>query len=553
MSEGLNAEASRLDFMQSEVGDGMHLAHFQKGISKNAPFRQLKQPWDHAQAPRVLKDMDEPKIPQPGTACTGVRFMLDGQCVEAGDVPPTLTLLQYLREHLGRTGTKEGCAEGDCGACTVVVGELQADRMHYRAVNSCIRFLPTLDGREVVTVESLRSADGALHPVQQAMVDCHASQCGFCTPGFVMSLFALYLEGGKTDRETVVDALSGNLCRCTGYRPIIEAGCRMHDYPEPAAWSGADAQSAERRAALQAISRSPGQGSQLVPGFHAPTSVDELATLYLARPESLLLAGATDIGLWVTKQMRDLPPLIYLGEVTELRTLREADGMLEIGAAVTLSDAYAAIVARYPMLAELANRFASPPIRNSGTLCGNIANGSPIGDSMPILIALGATVLLRKGGDSRILPLQDLYLGYQKKALAEGEFVAAVHIPLPVELTAPAARHVATYKISKRFDQDISAVCAAFLVEVSDGRITLARVCFGGMAAIPQRATQCEAALTGQPWSAATMSAAMTALAQDYQPLSDMRASSAYRMQVAQNLLLRFHAEHAMQKVGALP
>jgi xanthine dehydrogenase small subunit len=494
--------------------------------------------------------MDDPKIPQPGTACTGVRFMLDGKRIEARDVPPSRTLLEVLREDLACSGTKEGCGEGDCGACTVVVGELQAEKMQYRAVNSCIRFLPTLDGREVVTVESLRNVDGTLHPVQQAMVDCHASQCGFCTPGFVMSLFALYLSARETHRDAVVDALAGNLCRCTGYRPIIEAGCRMHDYPEPVTWSRVDAQSAQRRVALQAIARAPGESAQRVPDFHAPQSVSELATLYLASPSSLLLAGATDVGLWVTKQMRDLPPLIYLGEVAELKTLREIDGMLEVGAAVTLADAFTEIVARYPMLAELANRFACPPIRNSGTLCGNIANGSPIGDAMPILIALGATVLLRKGGEVRTLPLEDLYLGYQKKALAAGEFVAAVRLPLPVNLP-DAERHVATYKISKRFDQDISAVCAAFVVGISEGHIASARIAFGGMAAIPQRARQCEAALTGQPWSEATMGAAMKALAQDYQPLSDMRASSAYRMQVAQNLLLRFHAEHAVQKAVA--
>ncbi len=496
--------------------------------------------------------MDEPKIPQPDTACTGVRFMLDGQRIEVRDVPPTLTLLQYLREDLGRTGTKEGCAEGDCGACTVVVGEMHDGGLRYRAVNSCIRFLPTLDGREVVTVESLRGAGGALHPVQQAMVDSHASQCGFCTPGFVMSLFALYLEGVPADRETVVDALAGNLCRCTGYRPIIEAGCRMQGYPEPAVWSCEDAQSPHRRAALQALRENTGKGQPLVPGFHAPTSLDELASLYLAQPKSLLLAGATDIGLWVTKQMRDLPPLIYLGEVVELKILRESDGILEIGAAVTLADAYAAIVARYPMLAELANRFASPPIRNSGTLCGNIANGSPIGDSMPILIALGATVVLRKGAETRVLPLEALYLGYQKNALAVGEFVAAVRIPLPAGTT----RKVATYKISKRFDQDISAVCAAFVVDVEAGRIASARVAYGGMAAIPQRAKQCEAALTGQPWSEATMDAAIKALAEDYTPLSDMRASSDYRVKVACNLLRRFYAEHTspdqQTRIGAV-
>ena len=469
----------------------------------------------------------------------GVRFVLDGKVVEMHDVPPTRTLLQVLRDDLGRTGTKEGCAEGDCGACTVVVGELCKGGIEYRAVNSCIRFLPTLDGREVVTVESLSQQGEALHPVQQAMMDNHASQCGFCTPGFVMSLFAMYLSAGEASREQVVDALAGNLCRCTGYRPIIDAGCRMNDYPEPQRWSRADAQAGFRQALLHSLKR--GEQGVTLPGFHAPTTVNELARLYAAKPDSLLLAGGTDIGLWVTKQMRELPPLIYLGDVADLRQIVEVDGNIEIGAAVPLADAFPAIVARYPMLGELANRFASPPIRNSGTLCGNIANGSPIGDSMPILIALGASVVLRRGDAVRTLPLEDLYLGYQKKALQPGEFVAAVRVPLPI--LGSARRFIATYKIAKRFDQDISAVCAAFVMDISDGMIVSARIAYGGMAAIPQRAKQTEAALNGKPWSEATMTAAPPALARDFQPLSDMRASSDYRMQVAGNMLKRFYLE----------
>ena len=482
---------------------------------------------------------------------SGVRFILDGEVIEARDVAPTRTLLQFLRDDLRRTGTKEGCAEGDCSACTVVVGELRpGGGIDYRAVNSCIRFLPTFDGREVVTVESLRDrarqGEEGLHPVQRAMVDCHASQCGFCTPGFVMSLFALYLQAGAADRDTVVDALAGNLCRCTGYRPIIDAGCRMHDYPEPQHWSRADAQSPAREQALRALARAPGDAERL-PGFLAPQGLDELARLYAAHPESLLLAGSTDIGLWVTKHMRDLPPLIYLGEVAELRAMREQGRALEIGAAVPLAGAYEAIVARYPMLAELANRFASPPIRNSGTLVGNVANGSPIGDSMPILIALGAAVLLRRGEATRTLALEDLYLGYQKKALQPGEFVQAVRVPLPVPMGAAAGeRFIASYKISKRFDQDISAVCAAMVMDVKDGVIVAARIAYGGMAAIPQRARHTESALLGQPWSEVSMAAAASALAKDYQPIADMRASARYRLTVAGNLLRRFYREHAL-------
>ena len=476
----------------------------------------------------------------------GVRFLLDGELITARDVPPTLTLLQYLREHLGRTGTKEGCAEGDCGACTVVVGRLREQGgIDYQAVNSCIRFLPTVDGLEVVTVESLRSpVDGAPHPVQRAMVDCHASQCGFCTPGFVMSLFALSLKDDHPSRETVVDALAGNLCRCTGYRPIIEAGCRMHDYPEPEEWSRSYSQCRAHEARLHALQLN--DTAEPLPGFHAPRSIEALAALYLANPGYLLLAGGTDIGLWVTKHLRELPPLIYLGEVSEFNSVREVQGRLEIGAAVPLSSAFDNIVARYPMLAELAGRFASPPIRNSGTLCGNIANGSPIGDSMPILIALGATVLLRRGEATRTLALEDLFLAYQKKALQPGEFVQAVHVPLPAAASGTRTRRlVASYKVAKRYDQDISAVCAAFVMEVSKGFITAVRIAYGGMAATPKRALRTEAALMGKPWSEDGIESALSALEQDYQPLSDMRAGSLYRQQVAQNLLKRFYLQHA--------
>ncbi|HEX7951698.1 MAG TPA: xanthine dehydrogenase small subunit [Burkholderiales bacterium] len=468
-----------------------------------------------------------------------IRFILDGKVTRLDNVAPTLTLLEYLREQLGRTGTKEGCAEGDCGACTVVVGELAGGKPRYRAINSCIRFLPTLDGKEIVTVENLRAADGKLHPVQQAMVDCHASQCGFCTPGFVMSLFGLYLNQPAPQRDDVVQALSGNLCRCTGYRPIIDAGCAMNAYPEPALWSRAYAGDAKRRQALAAIAPTDSVELSAGAGYRAPVSIDELARLYEAHPQALLLAGGTDIGLWVTKQLRDLPLLIYTGNITELGKLGQAGDALEVGAAVSLADAYAAIVAHYPMLAELADRFGSPPVRNSGTFGGNVANGSPIGDSMPFLLALGATVKLRRGASQREMPLEDFYLGYQKKALQPGEFLEAVRIPLPVK-----ARRFASYKISKRFDQDISALCGAYALDVENGRIARARIAYGGMAAVPRRAAHAEAALTGKPWSRATVEAALPALALDYAPLSDMRASAEYRMTVAQNLLLRFFAEH---------
>jgi len=481
-----------------------------------------------------------PRIPKDSAGTDAVRFVLDGRVVEVDGLPPTTTVLEYLREHAGRTGTKEGCAEGDCGACTVVLGELDADgaSIRYRAINSCIRFLPTIDGKELVTVESLASPDGTLHPVQQAMVDMHASQCGFCTPGFVMSLFALYLDPQTStpDREDVVEALAGNLCRCTGYRPIIDAGCAMRGYAEPRRWSRAEAQARAHAELLQSIQR---ENALRCAGFAAPRGVDELAAAFAAAPQSLLLAGGTDIGLWVTKHLRELPPIIYLGEVADLHSITAEQQAIRIGAAVPLTDAWAALVERIPQLAELAQRFGSPPVRNSGTLCGNVANGSPIGDAMPALIALGASVELRCGNRLRVLALEDLYLGYQKKALDAGEFVVAVSVPLPA-----AAARFGFYKISKRVDQDISAVCAAFALTLDDnGRVSAARIAYGGMAAVPARARRTEAALLGKAFDATAVTAAVSALAQDFQPISDMRASAAYRLQTAGSLLNRFQRE----------
>ena len=471
------------------------------------------------------------------------RFLIDGEVVEARDCLPTTTLLQYLRGPLGRCGTKEGCAEGDCGACTVVVGERAEGAMRYRAVNSCIRFVPTLDGKEVVTVESLRAPDGRLHPVQRAMIEAHASQCGFCTPGFVMSLFALWLERERVTREDAIAALSGNLCRCTGYRPIIDAAMRMHSLGEPAHWPRSDA---GRRAAALPSDDAP----VMFAGFHAPRTLEALAEAYEGAPESLLLAGGTDVGLWVTKQLRDLPPILYLGDVEGFDRIEARDGALEIGGAASLTDAYAAIVERYPMLAELAERFGSPPVRNSGTLCGNLANASPIGDSMPALVALGAEVVLRKGASERTLALEALYRAYRETTLARGEFVRAVRIPAP-----RADRLVASYKVSKRYDQDISAVCAGFAITLRDGLVREARIAYGGMAAVPRRARAAEAALESRPWSAAAIGAAAAALAEDFQPMSDLRASAAYRMRTAGALLERFFAEHsgqARERVEAL-
>ncbi len=480
-----------------------------------------------------------------------IRFFHRGAVVEVAGVRPTRTVLDWLREDARCTGTKEGCNEGDCGACTVVVGELPAAGaadapdvvrgLRLRPVNACIQFLPTLDGKALYTVEDLRgrAAPGAaaLHPVQQAMVECHGSQCGFCTPGFVMSLWATYEQqrarGSRPTRQRLADDLSGNLCRCTGYRPILDAGQRMFDL------APVELDTAPALAALAALR---GDGAALAyeaagATFHAPRTLEQLAALCLDRPEARLLAGSTDIGLWVNKMFRPLPELIYVGAVAELARIDAAAGRLSIGAGASLEDAWRALVARWPSLADVWLRFASVPVRNAGTMGGNVANGSPIGDSAPVLMALDASVVLRRGAAVRTVALADFYLDYMKSRLEPGEFVQAIEVPLP----GPAA--LRAYKVSKRFDSDISAVCAGFAIDLDDGVVRAVRLAFGGMAATVRRAGHAEAALVGRPWNEATLAAAQQALAGDFTPLSDMRASAGYRMQVAQNLLRRFWLE----------
>lgn len=467
-----------------------------------------------------------------------IRFLVDGDVQTIENVQPTTTVLQYLRDQLRRCGTKEGCAEGDCGACTVVVAELAGEDVVYRAINACIRFLPTLDGKALLTVESLKAAgEGELHPAQRALVECHGSQCGFCTPGFVMSMYALYRTQRAPDDASIRQALSGNLCRCTGYRPILAAARRMYEYPATDTAAGDRKLKEQLRAIRVTGAKRLALGNSL---YIAPTTVAELSRALAEHPDATVLAGGTDVGLWVTKRYAELPAIVYVGNVTELKKITRTEQHLEFGAAVSLTDAFDALVAEYPDLHEIARRFASPPICNAGTLCGNVANGSPIGDSMPALICLGASVELRSGTTSRTVPLEDFYVDYMKKDLRPGEFVSAVRVA-----RARQDQLLRSYKIAKRFDQDISAVCSAFAVELAAGRVRAARVCFGGMAATPRRARGCEQALVGAEWAPASIARATQALAKDFQPISDLRASQDYRLRVARNLLQRFYADTA--------
>ena len=466
-----------------------------------------------------------------------VRFLLNGEIVEAPGVDPTRTLLEHLRGDLRRTGTKEGCAEGDCGSCTVLVGELDGQGgTAWRAVNSCIQFVPMLDGKAVITVEGLAPKDEqgkTPHPVQAAMVEHHGSQCGFCTPGIVMSLYARAIDAQGTGAP-IDEVLAGNLCRCTGYGAIIAAAGAI---PAEAAPSVVDKLTPMRRETMLGLEHGdPIAG--ITRRWFAPRSLGELAATYAAHPEAVLVAGATDIGLWVTKLRKPLATLIDLGQVAELKTITREGGGLRIGAGVRYVEVLETLSALYPDLGDMMRRLGSTQVRNSGTIGGNIANGSPIGDMPPALIAAGAHLVLRNGETQRTLPLEDFFIAYGKQDRRPGEFVEAVLVPPP---TAGALFKV--FKLSKRFDQDISAVCGAFNIQVRDDVVTEARIAFGGMAGTPKRAGACEAALVGQAWNAATVDAAVAALAEDFTPLTDVRASAAYRALAAGNMLRKLFIE----------
>ncbi|MDV7142324.1 xanthine dehydrogenase small subunit [Tropicimonas sp. TH_r6] len=447
-----------------------------------------------------------------------IAFRLNGKVVRA-DAPPTRTLLDWLREERGLTGTKEGCNEGDCGACTVMLRDGDGPA---RALNACILLLPQLAGKSITTVEGLSGPNGERHPVQQEMITHHGSQCGFCTPGFVMSMATAHLNGAR-DFD---DRLAGNLCRCTGYAPIVAAAEAAADTPPPD-WFAAPSEPVPEGAR-------PDAGEEA--GLGLPSSSDELARWYEAHPEATLIAGATDIGLWITKHLQEIGPLAFLSGCDDLRHVEITDTELRLGAMVTIADLHRLMANRHPGVAEMLRRFASAQIRDAATIGGNIANGSPIGDAPPALIALGATLHLRKGDTRRALPLEDYFLAYGKQDRAPGEFVEAVSIPRQPD-------HLRCYKISKRFDQDISALCGCFNIAVQEGRVTAARIAFGGMAATPKRASAVEAALLGQPWNEVGIAPALAAFETDFAPISDMRASAAYRLDTARNLLRRCLAE----------
>ena len=469
-----------------------------------------------------------------------ITFLLNGESVELRGIDPLMTTLDWLRDHRRLTATKEGCNEGDCGACTVLL----SDSHGTRTANACILLLPQLHGKSLTTVEAISGPQGQLHPVQQALIDHHASQCGFCTPGFVAQMAANHLAG-VTEHET---ALAGNLCRCTGYAPILRAARAAETrpvpdwMPDPDSMPGPDSMpdpdskpDPDPFILPEKLRGGPPQaaGGSAPDTDRLPATADDLARLYAATPEATLIAGATDVALWITKALRQPDPVIFLHRCADLQQIRQDANELHIGAAVSMDRVAQLMTRHHPSYGAMLARYGSPQVRAAATIGGNIANGSPIGDNAPPLIALGARLTLRQGDSRRQIAVEDFFLDYGRQDRAPGEFIEAITLPA----SAPALR---VYKISKRFDQDISALLGAFDVTVTDGRVSAARLAFGGMAGTPRRARHAEGALDGQPWTPATLRRAAAAMGDDFTPLSDMRASAGYRMQVAQNLLTRY-------------
>ena len=448
------------------------------------------------------------------------------------NVPPHQTLLNLLRDDLQLPATKEGCAAGDCGACTVVLGEVVDGQLQYKAVNSCIKPAQAVHGMALWTADDLCDAQGRLHPAQQALVDHHGSQCGFCTPGFVMSLFGLYqrctARGQAVGRHQALQALSGNLCRCTGYRPIVQAATGMR----PSA-----AHRVDEAALVQALQ---GMAEPSEPSaYQRPRQLTALLQARARWPQATVLAGGTDAGLWISQGLRDLPHILDLSRVAELRRIERYPHHLALGAAVPLQAAFEALAQDRPAVSAFAERFAGWPIRQSGTLGGNVANGSPIGDGMPLLLALDAHLVLmawRRGRvHARHVPLHDFYTGYRQNRLAADEVLAWIVVPHPRP-----DEWLGLYKISKRQEDDISAVCLALAMERdAQDRITGVRIGAGGVAATPARAWRTEQAMLGHTWDRQTLAHAQAALAQEFQPLTDLRASAQYRRTVMGQLLER--------------
>jgi xanthine dehydrogenase small subunit len=465
-----------------------------------------------------------------------IKFLLNQSETSVDQIDPNTSVLDYLRDNLNRTGTKEGCASGDCGACTVVIAEVEENKLFYRSANACITNIGSLHGKQLITVEDLKT-NNQLHAVQQAMVDCHGSQCGFCTPGFIMSMFALRKNNTTADEHKINESLGGNLCRCTGYRPIVDAAKQLFEKPQDDQFDHTEDSVIKQLNTIN--SEQPlGSLSDSNKQFFSPTSSSELANLLNHYSEAKLLAGGTDLCLEFTQFLRDAHILIYTGRVKDLATIELNDKSLVLGAAVTFSHAADHLIALYPDLKELIERLGSLQVRNQATIAGNIGNASPIGDMPPVLIALGAELDLRKEDKRRTISIEEYFLKYKVTALKKSEFIEKIIIPRPDPLA-----DFKVYKISKRLEDDISATCGAFSIKIDQGAVSAIKIAFGGMAEIPKRAKHCEQALLNQPWNSQSIERAMVELKKDFTPISDFRASADYRLEVSKNMLRRLYLE----------
>jgi len=469
-----------------------------------------------------------------------ISFVHSGKILEINNPDPNETLLNFVRTKLKKTGTKEGCAEGGCGACTVVLGELKDNDINYKAVNSCITFLPILAGKQLILVEDLISKDNLLHPVQEAMVKCHGSQCGFCTPGFIMSLFSMFKNYSKFKKELIKDSIAGNLCRCTGYKPIIKAAKSLQKKNK------IDHFAKNKKKTITLLKKIGNKSIAIYnknKRYFAPRYVSELKKILKKNPKSKLLSGGTDLSLAVTKDRKDIESIIYMNSIKELNYINNNRKYIEVGATTSLSNFEIYIKKYYPDFNKILKRYGSIQIRNVATIAGNIATASPIGDNLPLLLALDSQVVLQGTKKSKILPINNFFVNYRETKLKEGQFIHSIRIPIFNKNIFKA------YKISKRFDDDISSVCAAFNLLIENKKIKKIKIAYGGMAEIPKRAIYCERVLLNSSITKDVINKAKNALEKDFLPISDMRASGKYRKIIAKNLLEKCFLEINEKKI----
>ena len=469
-----------------------------------------------------------------------IKFVWENKVYSINNPDPNETLLNYVRLKLKKIGTKEGCAEGGCGACTVVLGELKNNNIIYKAINSCISFLPSLEGKQLILVEDLVKKNGTLHPVQDAMIKYHGSQCGFCTPGFVMSLFAMYKNFSSYNNERIYDSISGNLCRCTGYRPIVDAAKSLNNV------SKLDQFYNNRKKTLKLLKKIDSKNLSFKnrnKKYFSPKNINQLKKVIKENPNSIFLSGGTDLSLQVTKERKEINSIISLNSIKELKFIKEKNGNIEVGASTSLKEFELFIKKYYPDFNLILKRYGSDQIRNVATIAGNIATASPIGDTLPLLLSLDAKIVLQKISNKTVLPLKKFFISYRKTRLKKGEFIHSIIIPIFKKNIFKA------YKISKRFDDDISTVCASFNLEIVNNKIKNVKIAYGGMAPIPKRAINCEKTLVNASLSEESFNKAMKKLERDFAPIDDMRASKSYRMEIAKNLLIKCFLEIKNRKL----